>query len=85
MSLVNDPKVHWMVIPADMLPTQEEYERALAEEAEEARKYEARLAEVMAENPGKDWRGDGYAMDVDGRPLLFRSMYPVRMTHCPKP
>lgn len=81
----NDPQVKWLALPADMLPTEAEVELTEAVEAERIRRYETRLAEVMADNPGKDWAGEGYAIDGDGKPLLYQSMYPIRMSKHTEP
>lgn len=70
-------RVRWIVIPADLVPTEEQVAQTRAEEAEQRAKYDRNLAELLATNPDKDWKGEGYWVNEDGIPILLWDKIPV--------
>jgi len=51
---------------------------AAKEQIERIAKYEATIARVKAENPGKDWKADGFLVNEYGDPILYRGEYPIK-------
>ena len=68
----------FIVIPKELYPTDAEAADTIAEEAERSAAYHRNLAQILRDNPGKDWKDEGYAVDENGWPLLLFGTTPVK-------